>query len=1016
MIPEAHLTAFAFGDTEHLSPDALKAVHDVYETDADVRAEIDAIRSTISLVGSNWENELQSTAPLSIAQSQENAPTESLKFPGFFHRVGKRGLWLPTGLAAAAAIALGVVLIPPMLEQPLSGEQFGYQSTQEPIANDLAETNRAKKGADPFSASDSGTSRTTVSIPNEGKLLLNGQRYVGGVIIDEEESEAGDPILARSRNLKRLLRENVEKGSAPFSDPELDLAQLGKDSTSEGPFYPGLSTDPTGYLMLSESGAKKNDAPGINASRTSSLKPALSAKQEKVQQEKVPGTVLSVDAAGSAPKSDWEATGESLATITDQSVRYAKPALSASESAFDPQYAGRQMGRTNARGGIAGESQGLPGQTPQDAFFADGDVAFGTGYGLSQLDDNTPKQESAPATPALTAGAMVAPIPATIAPARTAGQNTAGQDASRNRGSDFALGDTLKTPETHRFYFQEQLDASRLAEQQGRYDDALGLTQQAYGYVQQNKDQFGLTESKEIEELVKRRSVALNAKVAEAERYAALVDQPFHRPTEQALSTFSIDVDTASYANARRFIENGALPPKDSVRIEEFINAFDYRYAETVVDKVTGDTPPFTSAIETASCPWNENHRLMRIGIKGVEVDPGDRPVANLVFLIDVSGSMRDSNKLALVKKGLVMLTESLNPSDRVSIVTYASGTSVALPSTSANEPGKIIDTINNLSAGGSTNGAGGLELAYAEARKQSAPGMINRVILCTDGDFNVGQSSTEGLTDMVKQNANTPNGDNITVSVFGFGTGNLNDTMLESITNNGNGIYSYIPDEQEAQTQFVEGLTGQLFTIAKDVKVQVEFNPTQVAGYRLIGYANRMLKAEDFNNDRVDAGDIGAGHTVTALYEVIPAGLSVPGPDGGTVDPLRYRKRTAEQIIENELLTEAAASNELALVKVRYKHPDAKAEPGTSKLLTFPVETTDTSWADATPDFRFAAAIAAFGETLRESPNRGSANLDLVLTLASQDAIADDQNRQGFRQLVEKAQQITGTRSVSNE
>ena len=348
-----------------------------------------------------------------------------------------------------------------------------------------------------------------------------------------------------------------------------------------------------------------------------------------------------------------------------------------------------------------------------------------------------------------------------------------------------------------------------------------------------------------------------------SERYSELVDNTFLSPLRNPLSTFSVDVDTASYSNIRRIINSAQKPPKDAVRIEEMINYFNYDYPQPE------GKHPFSFAIETAISPWNTDHQLLRVGIQGKKMQRSKRPAANLVFLLDVSGSMNAQNKLPLVKKSMELLVEELNENDTLSIVVYAGAEGLCLPPTQGNQNSDILQSLDNLSAGGSTNGGAGIQLAYKVAKENFKEGGINRVILCTDGDFNVGRTDQGSLVNMVENKAKS----GTFLTVMGFGSGNINDSMLEAITNKGNGNYFYIDSIKEGRKVLLQDLMSTLVTIAKDVKIQIEFNPKHVQNYRLIGYANRILEAEDFANDKVDAGEIGAGHTVTALYEIVPAG-----------------------------------------------------------------------------------------------------------------------------------------------
>ena len=467
------------------------------------------------------------------------------------------------------------------------------------------------------------------------------------------------------------------------------------------------------------------------------------------------------------------------------------------------------------------------------------------------------------------------------------------------------------------------------------------------------------------------------------EQYDNIVENPFLTVVQNPLSTFSIDVDTASYSNMRRFLNQNAMPPPDSVRIEELVNYFSYEY-----EPPRGEDP-FSANVEVAACPWNADHRLVRIGLKGWEIDEMDRPASNLVFLLDVSGSMSPVNKLPLLKSAMRMLVSKLDERDRVAIAVYAGASGLVLPSTTADNRETILGALDQLESGGSTNGGAGIELAYDVAAQNFVEGGINRVILATDGDFNVGTTSDGDLVRLIEEKAKT----GVFLSVLGFGMGNLKDSKLEKLADKGNGNYAYIDTLNEARKVLVEEMGGTLITIAKDVKIQVEFNPAEVAGYRLIGYENRMLRAEDFNDDTKDAGEIGAGHTVTALYEIVPAGMPVDTP---SVDPLRYQQPTA--------MTDTAFAGEIMTLKLRYKQPDGD----TSKLLEFRVVDNGAGLYSATDDFKFASSVAAFGMILRGSEHKGAATFDTVLELA-EDGLGGDAHgyRAEFIDLVRKAKTI---------
>ena len=455
-------------------------------------------------------------------------------------------------------------------------------------------------------------------------------------------------------------------------------------------------------------------------------------------------------------------------------------------------------------------------------------------------------------------------------------------------------------------------------------------------------------------------AVVSRDKNANTEAYAATKDNPFLRVVDQPLSTFSIDVDTASYANVRRCLGQHQRPPASAVRIEELVNYFPYDYAPP-----TGSVP-FAASLEVAGAPWQPEHRLVRIGLKGREVSDAQRPAANLVFLLDVSGSMDEPNKLPLVKQSLRLLVEKLRADDHVAIAVYAGASGLVLPSTSAREKARILDAIDELTPGGSTNGAMGIQLAYDIAKANFVPGGVNRVILATDGDFNVGPTSEGELVKLIEEKAKS----GVFLSVLGFGMGNLKDSTLEALADKGNGNYAYIDSLAEARKTLVQQAGGTLVTIAKDVKIQVEFNPAQVQAYRLIGYENRLLAKEDFNNDKIDAGEIGAGHTVTALYEVVPTGAAMP-VEAPAVDGLKYQAVKAPSA-----KLQGPSDSELLTVKIRYKEPAGDV----SSKLEFPLVDQGTAFADASTDFKFAAAVAGFGMSLRDSPYKGQLTLANVV------------------------------------
>ena len=471
------------------------------------------------------------------------------------------------------------------------------------------------------------------------------------------------------------------------------------------------------------------------------------------------------------------------------------------------------------------------------------------------------------------------------------------------------------------------------------------------------------------------------------EGYASVSESRPLSPREQPLSTFSIDVDTASYANVRRFLVGGRRPPRDAVRIEELVNYFRYDYPQP-----KGDAP-FSVTVDAAECPWKPGHRLVRIGLQGRQLDRGARPAGNLVFLVDVSGSMNAPNKLPLVKQALAMLVEELSENDRVSIVTYAGNAGLVLPPTTGDQKQAILAAIDSLTPGGSTHGSAGIALAYEQAREHFVAGGSNRVILATDGDLNVGVTSTTDLIALIKEKA----AGGTFLTALGFGEGNLQDDKMEALADNGNGVYAYIDGVREARKVLVEQLTGSTVTIAKDVKIQVEFNPAQVASYRLLGYENRALAARDFRDDKKDAGEIGAGHSVTALYEVVLVGDE--SASGGGAEPLKYQPQPE---VQEPVAVDPHASKELLTVKLRWKRPDGD----TSTLAEVPLADRGAAFGEAPADLRFAAAVAAFGMILRGSDQKGEATLPLVAKIAGGARGRDEGGyRAEFLDLVRKAE-----------
>ena len=472
---------------------------------------------------------------------------------------------------------------------------------------------------------------------------------------------------------------------------------------------------------------------------------------------------------------------------------------------------------------------------------------------------------------------------------------------------------------------------------------------------------------------------------ANTEQYGKIDTNPVQAVAQQPVSTFSIDVDTGSYANTRRFLNEGSLPPVEAVRLEELINYFDYAYPQPKGNQ------PFAVHTETVDSPWQANAKIIKVGIQAKDLAVSQLPPANLVFLVDVSGSMTAENKLPLVKQTLRLLTEQLRPQDKVTLITYASGEKLVLPPTSGKEKDTILRAINELQAGGATAGESAIQLAYKEAEKAFIKNGINRILLATDGDFNVGITDFDTLKGMVAEKRKT----GVSLTTLGFGTGNYNEHLMEQLADAGDGNYSYIDNKNEAKKVLQRQLSSTLATVAQDVKIQVEFNPATVKEYRLIGYENRMLKQEDFNNDKVDAGDIGAGHNVTALYEIIPVGKQ------GWLDESRYQQKPAI----------SGSKNEYAFVKLRYKKPNQSE----SILISQAIPVGSKPWSEADKQTRFALAVAAYGQQLRGGQYNGKMGWDNIIQLAQSSAQPDPYGlREEFIELAKIAKSLSAKQPES--
>lgn len=480
---------------------------------------------------------------------------------------------------------------------------------------------------------------------------------------------------------------------------------------------------------------------------------------------------------------------------------------------------------------------------------------------------------------------------------------------------------------------------------------------------------------------IKLRGIASQVTQSGDESYSSISENGFTDVKTNPLSTFSVDVDAASYSNVRRFINGGQLPPPEAVRIEEMVNYFKYN----LPGPANGE--PVAIHTELSSAPWNAKHHLLRIGLKAKTIDAGKLPASNLVFLVDVSGSMDEPNKLPLVKASMKMLADQLRPIDKVAIVTYAGEAGVALPSTTGDKKETILAAIDNLNAGGSTNGGEGIKMAYHIAKENFMKNGNNRIVMATDGDFNVGPSSDEDMEQLIVKERES----NVAISIMGFGMGNLKDSKMETLADKGNGNYAYIDNITEARKALVTEFGGTLFTVAKDVKLQIEFNPAKVQAYRLLGYEDRMLNKEDFNNDRKDAGDMGSGHTVTALYEIVPAGIK--DDYVASVDPLKYQKAAPAPYEET--------SGEMLTIKFRYKETGSSK----SKMSLATVSGSPKNFNSTSVDFRFAAAVAEFGMLLRNSEFAQHSAFDQVISIAkSAKGEDEDGYRSEFVRLAESA------------
>ena len=544
------------------------------------------------------------------------------------------------------------------------------------------------------------------------------------------------------------------------------------------------------------------------------------------------------------------------------------------------------------------------------------------------------------------------------------------------------LSDKTKNQETYQWHLN------------GRVDGAATVSASTRGFYDDNGSDVW---DERRERSGKHGRVQSNYGLYSTARYPQYIENSFESVRNAPLSTVSIDVDTASYANVRRFLNQNQMPPQDAVRIEELVNYFSYDYPQP------HGSDPFSVNMEVAGCPWNKQHQIVRVALKGKEIAQDKRPPSNFVFLIDVSGSMSPQERLPLIKQALRMLVKKMTENDRVAMVVYASSSGVVLESTSCVNKEKILEAIDRLEAGGSTNGGQGIQKAYALAEENFIKSGVNRVILATDGDFNVGITDQNQLIDLIQKKAKS----GVFLTTLGVGTDNYKDALLQKLADKGNGNYHYLDTLEEAEKVLIQQMNGTLVTIAKDVKIQIEFNPARVQSYRLIGYEKRIMEAQDFNNDKKDAGEIGAGHTVTALYEIVPVGVEDEEPRPA-VDDLKYQSKphrlTPKPEARDRRELRSDDSDELLTLKLRYKKPDGN----TSKLLEFPLKDEGKKFANASSDFRFATSVAGFGMLLKNSEYRGTLNYQKVHELAAR-AKGDDKEgyRAEFINLVKKAESL---------
>mgnify|MGYP006272578369 CR=1 FL=1 len=818
------------------------------------------------------------------------------------------------------------------------------------------------------------------------------------------EMELKARFAARNESNKALRETNETLTWSTLDDVESALAKTSIDNSSPVPEHDRRIANKPSYAGRRTDGGidaqQQTPSAGLVAGAGA---PTSAAKSELTKDKQVASLATAASSEPSRHKMKIEAATNASPTRFSSTTNPADRGSLGGEGAPAPQ--------ASLAKGAVNRTASREGNAPNDRLQAGVDKPFAAGPMPGKRMEGEAKSKSDQSreyaskngekAPQSSDGAQKASgAPAGSKPASAATRKTVlFADESRNRTT--ATAKAPGTPKT-------EAEVAKLMQARGAVP-AAGQPEAKDASASRalaGRDALALRDSdrKKLEEKLPRGIDAYNLQkesrdqAPNAEAYEPITENEFLVPQESPLSTFSIDVDSASYANMRRFLTGGQLPPPNAIRIEELVNYFSYQYAQPA------DGQPFSVLADAAPCPWSKDNYIARIGLKARDIDKSKRPPTNLVFLIDVSGSMATTNKLPLVKRGMSLLVEEMTEIDRISIVTYAGDAGLKLEPTTGNEQARIMNVIDGLNAGGSTNGAAGINLAYEQALRNFNKDAANRVILCTDGDFNVGVSNDDELVKLIQAQAKT----GVYLSIFGFGMGNLKDSKLEKLADKGNGHYGYIDDLNEARKVFNEELVGTLYTVAKDVKLQVEFNPLTVGAYRLIGYENRTLAAQDFNDDTKDAGEIGAGHTVTALYEIVPVG-KWPKPSG--VDPLKYA--AADKAADRKLAeakdaakkVPADVADDLFTVKLRYKLPDAETSV---KTIDYVVD--DITGKKITPssDLMWAASVANFGMQLRHSKHAGNWTLDAIAETAGALVEGDRTGRRTeFVELVKKASEL---------